>query len=49
MRGEGPYAEQIAALFAVAARKYGLDQPLPPLGTAAFRRPPTSGEQLTLL
>jgi DNA repair photolyase len=49
MRGEGVYAEQIAALFAAAARKHGLDRGLPPLSAAAFRRPPGRGEQLDLL
>jgi DNA repair photolyase len=48
-RGRGEYAEQIAALFAVSARKHGLDGRLPPLSTAAFRRPAGPGEQLTLL
>ena len=48
-RGEGRYAEQIAALFAAAAKKHGLDRPLPPLETAGFRRPPTPGAQLSLL
>jgi len=49
MRGQGEYAEQIAALFAVAARKQGLDAPLPALSAAAFRRPPAAGDQLRLL
>ena len=49
MRGTGPYAAQIAALFAVAARKHGLDRGLPPLSIAAFRRPPAVGDQLRLL
>ena len=49
MRGQGPYAEQLAALFAVAARKHGLGEKLPPLSTAAFRRPPVRGDQLPLL
>ncbi|MCC6765525.1 MAG: PA0069 family radical SAM protein [Deltaproteobacteria bacterium] len=49
MRGTGVYAEQIATLFAVAARKHGLDRPLPPLSTAAFRRPPLVGDQMRLL
>ena len=49
MRGQGPYAEQIGALFAVAARKHGLDAPLPPLSASAFRRPAAAGEQLALL
>ena len=48
MRGEGVYAEQIAALFRTAARRYGLDRPLPPLDAAAFRRPARPGEQLRL-
>jgi DNA repair photolyase len=48
-RGQGEYAEQIAALFAVAARKHGLDCRLPPLETAAFRRPARPGEQMRLL
>ncbi len=47
--GEGEYAAQIAALFAAAARRCGLDRPLPPLSAAAFRRPPGAGEQLRLL
>lgn len=49
MRGTGVYAEQIATLFAVAARKHGLDRPVAPLATAAFRRPPAVGEQMRLL
>src|SRR5436189_58304 len=48
-RGQGQYAEQIAALFAAAAKKHGLDRRLPPLETGAFRRPPTPGTQLSLL
>jgi DNA repair photolyase len=47
-RGEGEYAGQIAALFAAAARKHGLDRPLPPLRTDAFRRPQVPGTQLRL-
>jgi len=48
MRGEGIYAEQIAALFRTAARRTGLDRPLPPLDAGAFRRPAQPGEQLRL-
>jgi DNA repair photolyase len=48
-RGSGEYAEQIAALFEVAARKHGLDRRLPPLETAAFRRPLRGGDQLRLI
>jgi DNA repair photolyase len=47
-RGQGEYAEQIAALFDVAARKHGLDRGMPPLSAAAFRRPPRPGDQLPL-
>jgi len=47
-RGQGTYAEQIAALFGIAARKHGLDRPLPPLSTAAFRRPAPPTAQLAL-
>ena len=48
LRGEGAYAEHIGALFEAAARRHGLDQSLPPLNTAAFRRPRRAGEQLAL-
>jgi DNA repair photolyase len=46
MRGEGPFAEQVKALFQQAKRRYGLDRPRPELSTAAFRRPP--GAQMGL-
>jgi DNA repair photolyase len=49
MRGEGIYAEQIGALFRTAARRAGLDRPIPPVNAGAFRRPPQPGEQLTLI
>jgi DNA repair photolyase len=49
MRGQGVYAEHISALFRSATRRHGLDQPLPPLSIAAFRRPPQAGDQLKLL
>ncbi len=39
MRGEGIFAEQIHALFAVSARKVGLNGSGPALSAAAFRRP----------
>jgi len=48
MRGEGEYAQQIAALYGAAVRRSGLDRPLPVLSAAAFRRPPRSGDQLGL-
>jgi DNA repair photolyase len=47
-RGQGEYADQIGSLFDVTARKLGLDRRLPPLETAAFRRPPRAGEQMKL-
>jgi DNA repair photolyase len=49
MRGQGVYAQHIDSLFRAAARRSGLDRSLPPLNAAAFRRPPRSGEQLSLL
>jgi DNA repair photolyase len=48
MRGGGAYAEQIRALFRTAARRHGLDQPLPALNASAFRRPLRAGDQLVL-
>jgi hypothetical protein len=48
MRGAGVHAEQIGALFTAAARRSGLDRPLPATNTAAFRQPPQTGEQLRL-
>jgi DNA repair photolyase len=48
-RGQGAYAEQIKALFQAAARKHGLDRPLPELRADAFRRPPQAGDQMRLL
>jgi DNA repair photolyase len=46
MRGEGIFAAQIEALFALACRKAGIDGRGPPLSTAAFRVP--SASQLPL-
>jgi DNA repair photolyase len=37
-RGTGQYAEQIRSLFVLAARRRGLDRPLPALNPSAFRR-----------
>jgi DNA repair photolyase len=39
MRGEGLFADQIRVTFQTFKRRYGLDQPLPELSTAAFRVP----------
>jgi len=44
-RGEGPFSEQIRDMFRLACRRAGLPRELPPLSTAAFRRP---GRQMRL-
>ena len=44
-KGEGPYAQLIAARFARAARKFGLDKPRLPLDHTQFRRPVEAGGQ----
>jgi DNA repair photolyase len=46
MQGEGPFAEQLHAMFDLAKRRVGLDRPSPELSTASFRRP--AGPQMTL-
>ncbi|PPD17653.1 MAG: radical SAM protein [Methylobacter sp.] len=43
-KGTGNYADMLAQRFRLAAKKSGLDKPLPPLNTAVFRRPDTSGQ-----
>ncbi len=48
MRGEGPYAQILARRFSVAARRLGLDGPLPPLETRHFSPPLARGGQLAL-
>lgn len=48
MRGEGPYAQILARRFAVAARRLGLDGPLPPLETRHFAPPLARGGQMAL-
>ncbi|WP_417208205.1 PA0069 family radical SAM protein [Antarctobacter sp.] len=48
MRGEGPYADLVAARFARAARQLGLDRSQPPLRCDLFAPPPQSGDQLSL-
>jgi DNA repair photolyase len=45
--GEGPYAEEVARLFSLAARRSGLTGRISSLSTAAFRRP-SLGPQLSL-
>jgi hypothetical protein len=39
MRGWGPLAEQVRALFALGCRRAGLSRDFPALSAAAFRRP----------
>ncbi|RVV98799.1 PA0069 family radical SAM protein [Mesobaculum littorinae] len=48
MRGEGIHARMIAERFDLAARRLGLDGPMPGLRTNLFRVPPRVGDQLTL-
>jgi DNA repair photolyase len=48
-RGTGPYAEQIAARFRLAARRLGLNDRHLKLRTDLFRRPVPPGGQLSLL
>ncbi len=49
MRGEGPWAALMRRRFKVCTEKIGLANDLPPLRTDLFRRPPQSGDQLSLL
>ncbi|HET6981429.1 MAG TPA: radical SAM protein, partial [Myxococcaceae bacterium] len=49
-RGEGQYADAIAALFAAQARKVGLETRWPDEARPdTFRRPERAGDQLALL
>ncbi len=48
-RGEGRVAEAIASLFALTARRLGLEGRCAPDGPSPFRRPPRPGQQLSLL
>lgn len=48
MRGEGAFADLIARRFRLAARRLGLDQPMPAYDLSAFRVPPAAGDQLGL-
>jgi DNA repair photolyase len=47
-RGEGPIAALVAARFAAARKRYGLDAPRDPLDVAAFRVPAKAGDQMDL-
>jgi DNA repair photolyase len=42
-RGQGPFAEQIAQLFAMGCRRAGIPGAHPALSSAHFRRPPAGG------
>ncbi|MFP3920724.1 MAG: PA0069 family radical SAM protein [Dichotomicrobium sp.] len=46
-RGEGPYAQALAARFAIARRRFGLTREHPPLRTGLFR-PPRPRDQFDL-
>ncbi len=48
MTGTGPYAQMIARRFQMAVKRYGLNQERRPLTVAKFRRPPKTGDQLSL-
>jgi DNA repair photolyase len=48
MRGQGEYADQIGQTFKVFKKKFGLDQPLPPLDHGKFMPPKPDEGQLTL-
>jgi hypothetical protein len=47
MRGQGPWADLLAARFQRAIKRYGLDKPRPLLRTNLFR--PPAGPQMSLL
>ena len=48
MRGTGVHADLLESRFRVAARRHGLDRPLPPLDAGRFRPPREPGDQLGL-
>lgn len=48
LTGEGLFAEMVAQRFAVATRRLGLAQNVPPLRTDLFRPPLRAGDQLSL-
>ena len=48
MRGEGNYADGLAATIEVFVKKLGLDQPWPELDTTRFQPPRMAGAQLRL-
>ena len=48
MKGTGPYAEMIARRFHMAVKRLGLNKDPRLLSLAKFRRPPKTGDQLSL-
>ncbi len=44
MRGEGHHAEAIATMFKTYRKRFGLDQPIPPLSSSAFIKPNLDGQ-----
>jgi DNA repair photolyase len=47
-RGEGPFADLVAARFRAARKRYGLDQPRLALDVERFRVPLKAGDQMDL-
>ena len=48
MKGTGPYAEMIARRFHMAVKRLGLNKDPRSLSLAKFKRPPKTGDQLSL-
>ena len=48
MKGDGPIAELIAARFAAARRRFGLDRVIPALDISQFHVPAKASNQLEL-
>lgn len=48
MTGQGVFSDLFAHRFEIACRRLGLDRDLPNLRTDLFRRPPRTGDQLSL-
>jgi hypothetical protein len=48
LSGQGVWADLLRRRFRTAARRLGLDAPLPPLRTDLFRVPGRPGDQLAL-
>jgi DNA repair photolyase len=48
MKGTGPYAEMMARRFHMAVKRLGLNQENRPLCVTKFRKPPRTGDQLSL-